>query len=660
MERYINQDSKNFEDFIKDNDDDLEGIIQNEPQKNKYEIVGYHKMNQFPYYLIGKVVSKFEMDGINKFLNGVGFLIGPNIVLTVAHNLCHLNQNGKILHTKKVIFFSCANGDFYLFEHVKSVKTFVPESYIEALKKEDKNEELLNDWGLIYLNAPIGNSIINLLDIENKNELKINQDCFYNFFTYNEGLKLDKIVEMVNSEKISIIGYTEYKDKYKNNPAYKFLNNFRKKNKNEKGENSQFEEINTNISQNKNIMNEIIKSNEENSLKEDFTEGLITSSRYYFGNNFNNKLSLNGIDYIVLNDEDLNKEFDVTDADKQIMSESKGKLVLSENEKDDKTNNMLRYKISTYKGQSGSPIFLRYKRISNSKKGEYVYQFLGLHSRRGPLKNFYESEKMNQLTENLLTSDIPGREHNTVFKNKNNIEDNFDDIKKKSDLSYNDTKKNYNEIVILNGSCDYNCAVSILGSTIPKIVSLVHKYLEDVKQTENEISTNKIKSEFVYTKLLLNDEVKFSGLFKRYVPLSVLFSFGSKIFNVPKEYILLEDIANPLGLSIQNFNYDQNKKLSEVMEDPDNSSSISFELMLNIKKYGEFIANNILQKYLENYDLEESQLKKDFKKHMKGLFHIIFREINKFENIPLTYGKLFKKIRKMILNKLGMTEQAKN
>ena len=34
------------------------------------------------------------------------------------------------------------------------------------------------------------------------------------------------------------------------------------------------------------------------------------------------------------------------------------------------------------------------------------------------------------------------------------------------------------------------------------------------------------------------------------------------------------------------------------------------------------------KKYLENYDIEESQLKKDFKKHMKGLFH---REINKFE-----------------------------
>ena len=43
-------------------DDDLEGIIKNEPKRNKYEIVRYHKMNQFPYYLLGKVISKFEND----------------------------------------------------------------------------------------------------------------------------------------------------------------------------------------------------------------------------------------------------------------------------------------------------------------------------------------------------------------------------------------------------------------------------------------------------------------------------------------------------------------------------------------------------------------------------------------------------------------------
>ena len=95
MDRYISQDSKNYEDFLNDNCGDLEGIIQKEPQKNKYETVGYHKMNQFPYYLIGKVVSKFEIDGINKFLNGVRILIESNIVLTVVHYLCHLNQNCK-------------------------------------------------------------------------------------------------------------------------------------------------------------------------------------------------------------------------------------------------------------------------------------------------------------------------------------------------------------------------------------------------------------------------------------------------------------------------------------------------------------------------------------------------------------------------------------
>ena len=39
----------NFEEFLQDNCDELEGIILNEPQKNKYETVKYHKMNQYQY-----------------------------------------------------------------------------------------------------------------------------------------------------------------------------------------------------------------------------------------------------------------------------------------------------------------------------------------------------------------------------------------------------------------------------------------------------------------------------------------------------------------------------------------------------------------------------------------------------------------------------------
>ena len=74
---------------------------------------------------------------------------------------------------------------------------------------------MLNDWGLIYLNYPIENSIVKLLDIANINELKIINNSFIN----NEWLESDKIV---NSEKISIIGYIEYKDKYRNNQHINF------------------------------------------------------------------------------------------------------------------------------------------------------------------------------------------------------------------------------------------------------------------------------------------------------------------------------------------------------------------------------------------------------------------------------------------------------
>ena len=51
-------------------------------------------------------------------------------------------------------------------------------------------------------------------------------------------------------------------------------------------------------------------------------------------------------------------------------------------------------------------------------------------------------------------------------------------------------------------------------------------------------------------------------------------------------------------------------------------------------------------KYKDSEDFE--------KKYMKPLFHSIFAEISPFENIQPTYGKLFKKIRKMILNKLQL------
>lgn len=677
--------------------DELEGIVNNEPPKNKYETVKFHKLNIFPYFLIGKVVSKFDFDGVNKFLNGVGMLIGPDVVLTVAHNLCHLvgsPQNGKILINKRVCFFAAASGDFNLFEPVKSNRTYIPEEYINALKTDNKEEQLYHDWGLIFLADPVGDSITDLLDIEKSNSLKVVGNL-YSFFINNENLNLLNLSQQTKSEKISIVGYTEYKDNYKNNSSYKFLNNF-KNNLNIKESNSsinmntggkeicddtinKFNYINKhignfNVHQGK-IISELVQEGKEFINKEkkininininttepeSVTEGLITTSRYYHQkmNVENAKISINGLDYIILGNEEYNKDFDVTDVDKLIMSESKGSLIgLSDEILESGKHMGIKYQISTYKGQSGSPIFLRVKRMTDKfeqgakSKPVYIYQFVGLHSRRGPMigeKHFYESEKMSSLTENLMTEDdikrVPKLLGKDIDGNMTNDLVNF--------------MKN-NEVVKQNGICEYNMAVSIMGGAIKKIKMLVHEHFSSNLVSANYCTPSSIpmfKSEFILAKIFLGDSLRLCGLFKRNVPMSVLFSFGAKIFNVPKEYILLKDQSNPDGLSISNYNYDHNKKLSDIMEDPENVNVISFELMLNIKKYGEFISNNIIQKYLENYDLEINKLKQDFKKHLKALFHTIFAEINSFDNIHPTYGKLFKKIRKTILLQLGVTE----
>lgn len=744
--------------------DDLEGIVTNEPEKNKYETVKFHKLNIFPYFLIGKVVSKFDFDGVNKFLNGVGILIGPNVLLTVAHNLCHQTAAKKILTTKKVCFFAAANGDFNLFEPVKSENIYIPPEYITSLKTDNKEEQLYNDWGLVYLSSPIGDNIVQILDVEKTNQIK-KIEGLYQFFVNNQNLNLAKLSKQTKSEKISIVGYTEFKDNYKNNQAYKFLNNFTKsgvktegtgQSPNEQPSKSKsptpyyndFSKIvknnfnsNFNFANQGKLISELVNEKEllqvtngEKKININInintdTEGLLSNPRLFdsyrkSGNTLGvnshghsqENFSNNGIDYIILNQEELNKDFDITDSDKLIMSESKGNLTgYQQDENNSEDNNdapghyndeflkAIKYQISTYKGQSGSPIFLRIKKMTDknnlkNKNHQYIYNFIGLHSRRGPIagdQKFYESEKMTQLTENMMTSEIKGLlrvSHDAKYiqnlKNQGNLGLGSDNEKSQNKVDTMPMNKedlyNFclnNEIVRQNGMCEYNIALSIIGDSIKKVKKIISDHVKEenkLKNSQNEscgleylennypeyyennlnISVkNAPKTEFVNTKIYLNEAVQLSGLFRKSVALSVIFSFGAKILKVPKEYILLKDMNNIEFSRIHNYNFDHNKRYSEIMQDCESNetTSMAFELMLNIKKYGEEMSNNILQKFLENYDLEESQLKKDFeKKYMKPLFHSIFAEISPFENIQPTYGKLFKKIRKMILNKLQL------
>ena len=205
--------------------DDLEGIIGNEPPKNKYETVKLHKLNIFPYFLIGKVQSKFEINGSDKYLNGVGILIGPDVLLTVAHNIVTLVDN-EIIESKRIYFFPAANGDFTTFDNVKSIKTYVNDEYLQALKTNDRLSQINNDWGIVYLSSAVGLEISTLFGLNEvySNYLKVNHDRLYSYFAYNESQDMSKMVGL--SEKISIIGYTECKAQYKDNAMYRFRKNF--------------------------------------------------------------------------------------------------------------------------------------------------------------------------------------------------------------------------------------------------------------------------------------------------------------------------------------------------------------------------------------------------------------------------------------------------
>ncbi len=193
-------------------------------------------------------------------------------------------------------------------------------------------------------------------------------------------------------------------------------------------------------------------------------------------------------------------------------------------------------------------------------------------------------------------------------------------------------------------------ALSIVGKST-KNISKVVRDLNKNSQFVTPLSP-KLHSNFTLVKLIMNDEIKLTGVFKKSVTLDIIFIIGAKILHIPKEYVLIKDLSNPdLRDLIQNYNFDSNKKIEDLMES--DSQYIEYEIMLNYKKYGELIAIKIFDKFMESYDLEIDELKHDFeKKYSRKMFLAIFAEINSYENIYPMYGKLFKKVRKTILRKI--------
>ena len=633
----------------------FEGIISKEPLSNQYEIIPYSSLDLFPNCLVGRIITKFLIGKTTKYQYGVAILIGPRIVLTVAHNLL---IDG--IKADKIFFCPISNGNFSLCDNIISDKFYIPNEFIYYGNINEKKEQLLYDWGLIFFNWDVGDYIINSVNgyYKDYNGYLKENSCLYQFFLNELNNNDNYDNENISKNILIILGYTSYDEALKFND-----NNIINSNKNSflrtkshqmihqsnkllynKIENSSInkqiqgkifaeliDEINPLDNQflNLNIENEIkenninsLSLNEETKKENEYDTYVITKLfRKSFQKNKNYlfyETNYNIIPYILFDEIEKIKDIYNDNPDKDlVMTHSKGKVlsIISENK-----NNIIKYRITTYKGQSGSPIFL--KDIKNNQ-----LRFLGLHSRRGPVIDVMKIIKL--------------------YYNKKNLNRSF------SYESSSLPKKNKfleNLIDPVNGVCDFNIALGFNKETILKISQIC--YAQTVPMFLSDYNIDSIY--FNISLLIYKSNKVINGLFKRNLMLEDIFIISSKIIGIDVDYILLRDNTE----MIYNYNFDKEKTLEEVFNYNNNVIEDLvyyqkfFEIGINIKAYCEDSSNEIISKFLSNNYIKINQLKENLSQHSILLFKSIFEHLSSIDCKLQIYGEIFKKIRKNILNKI--------
>lgn len=599
-----------------------EGIIKND-NLSRNERVELCNLSKFPFCLIGKIISEFKEERVSK--SGIGMLIGPSVVLTAGHNLTNISKETGKLETASSIKFLIEINEVLPFGVVSTSNYYIPESFINGIKEQNAKKQLLNDWSVLYLSTPLGESIKKLYSLESFSYLNVRENGLFLFFLENSNQNINKLASL--NPEISIIGFTESScedallDKSK---LCDFVN--------EKGsELKEKQDINISI---------------QICAKE---EGLMKAINTNSNNPFNMKLKshLKEKDekkYLIFNSD----KSSFTHPAKGFMSESLGKL-------EDFTD-ALKYKISTYKGQSGSPIFLKLKKmasarngsitsdnpfadnldISNNQLNEFIYVFLGIHSRRGPL-----------LYENIFLKD-------SDHQNDGSVEDEVDKVETKVKKLSIDSRSNtklpssdskYTNLVALHGICDFNEGLLIMGSNVTPISEAAK--MNQYQSNQKQVAPTDYKS----ISISVSSKDKTFGLFHKETKLDVLFDLGSQILLIDKQYVILSLIQKK---SEKKFNskFDNNKYIQQIIDE--DQYVATFEAEVNMK-YGDELGKQVLEKYMENYDLTLESIKQDFKQtHMKVLYDSIFDEISSFAEIHPTYGKLFSKIKSYVLGQLGL------
>ena len=519
-----------------------EAILENEPIDNSYNIISPNYFCKFPYIFLGRLKQTFISPKTkNKSTSiGIGILIGDDIVLTTAHNL-YLGKDYEIL---KIEFIPLINGNIELIKPIICKKYVIPKKFEELKNKNiiNHNEILQYDYGICFLNSFLGREIIKMFELENDEQFKFfNNYRFFKFFIEQIDFTTKLISSFDNGKidiKISMISYIKIEDQYLNDPYFKYSYPFKK--------------LKTSFNKNNSLRYNNISSNEicttrESTLNGEKNKEISTSFRFSCLNQNN---LLDDSYYIlkekqILNSNEEKKEdYSFININSNfVLCEGKGKgfkkynKSINKNQKNENIKKIeyeLDYLISTYCGQSGSPIFARIKN-KNYKNKHYDYILIGIHSRSSP-----QIEPIS------------------YYRNS---------------ISY--LKKS---IISSSGFSQYNIGLFINTTIHNDIIKISDETpLESYKHKKIEHLNNHI-----IIKFLFQYEIIFMALFPKIFPLHLIFSIlSNKYFAVPEDYIFIE--FNNILYSYNEIKC-SNKLIENIIKDDD------YKIIFNIHfNYGQII-----------------------------------------------------------------------
>ena len=149
------------------NERETEAIIKNEPYDSKYSVLSPSFFPLFPYLLLGKIKTSFK--NIQTVSEGVGLLIGDDIVLTSAHNI----YQGKLSKIKSIEFIPLMTGAVRLLKPVQCRKYSMLKTF-QDLKNKVLNDDTVNnsdilnsDFAICFLKCKLGREIKEMFNLHN-------------------------------------------------------------------------------------------------------------------------------------------------------------------------------------------------------------------------------------------------------------------------------------------------------------------------------------------------------------------------------------------------------------------------------------------------------------------------------------------------------------